>query len=273
MSELSPEKVNSNFIPRADEDDMTFHEPPSSPFISFVDDDQENIAPTVAPTPVKPLVDFENDIPQSAFKISSPSKTLGMKERSSPIKLSPPTQTPDDDLEESFKRSFESHTSSRRTSPVKAPLTERPESAMSNGSRRHYSPAKSSRTASVEPPHRLEDSATSDDIFSPVKHSVSPQKEFLLRDNEGLTVAMRVMEETRSESYESSTSHHSQVVTPNTDDMAMDETEFNPDGPEFTALDVDDTTFSAFSEMPTLDLTKFAALKNSPTKKGFFDQV
>jgi hypothetical protein len=46
----------------------------------------------------------------------------------------------------------------------------------------------------------------------------------------------------------------------------MDNTDFNPDGPEATSLDIDDTCFSTFSEMPGLDMTKFALLKQSPTK-------
>jgi hypothetical protein len=49
-------------------------------------------------------------------------------------------------------------------------------------------------------------------------------------------------------------------------DLSMDNTDFNPDGPEVTSLDVDDTCFSNFSEMPGIDMTKFAGLKQSPAK-------
>jgi hypothetical protein len=46
--------TNNNF-------DMTFHNPPSSPLVSHIDiNDQENIAPGVAPTPSKPLADFDH---------------------------------------------------------------------------------------------------------------------------------------------------------------------------------------------------------------------
>ena len=75
MMDLSPTKLNSNPIAMHEEDHTVFHEMNSSPFISFVDDDQENVAPTVVPTPIKPLINFDDDVPQSAFKVS-PSKTL-----------------------------------------------------------------------------------------------------------------------------------------------------------------------------------------------------
>src|ERR1044071_6261931 len=90
MSTVSQESLNasSNSMLIDDDFDMTFHDPPSSPFVSHIDiNDQENIAPNVVPTPSKPLVDL-NDMPQSAFKVS-PEKRFGLKDRTSPIKSSP----------------------------------------------------------------------------------------------------------------------------------------------------------------------------------------
>jgi len=59
------------------------------------------------------------------------------------------------------------------------------------------------------------------------------------------------------------------------DDMVMENTHYNPDGPDFTSLDMgmDDTMFSTFSEMPGIDMTKFAAIgRQSPTRNGLYDQ-
>jgi hypothetical protein len=49
-------------------------------------------------------------------------------------------------------------------------------------------------------------------------------------------------------------------------DLGFDNTDYNPDGPEVTSIDFDDTCFSTFSEMPGMDMTKFASLKKSPMK-------
>jgi hypothetical protein len=96
-----------------------------------------------------------------------------------------------------------------------------------------------------------------------------------LRDNEGLTVAMK-FEEMHNESRESSTSYHTENEVSDMDDMVMENTHYNPDGPDFTSLDMgmDDTMFSTFSEMPGIDMTKFAAIgRQSPTRNEFYDQV
>lgn len=78
---------------------------------------------------------------------------------------------------------------------------------------------------------------------------------------------MNFMEEssvTTHETYATKTSHDEDFEI----DLGGDHTDFNPDGPEYTAADMDDTCFSAFSEMPGLDMTKFAFLKQSPAKGG-----
>ncbi|KAF2687123.1 hypothetical protein K458DRAFT_429090 [Lentithecium fluviatile CBS 122367] len=275
MSTLSPEKLNIASNPIASNDDdfeTAWHDPPSSPFVSHLEhDDQENVAPTVAPTPVKSLIDF--DEPQSAFKVS-PEKKAGfgfeLKERTSPVKKSPSRQLLDEFEDEALRAS------PKKSSPVKQLAIERPESAMSSGSRRS-SPSKSARNASTESTQRLPVALRDDgpDILpTPSKRQSSPHKEPALRDNEGLTVAMKYMEETRSERHEErSTTYHTHNGIPELDDTGIEDTEFNPDGPELSSLDMDDTCFSAFSEMPGVDMTKFAVLRNSPTRNGLLDQA
>ncbi|KAF2268057.1 hypothetical protein CC78DRAFT_530450 [Lojkania enalia] len=278
MSMLSPEKLNS--IPTED-DDMTWHDPPSSPFVSHIEiEDQENIAPEVAPTPAKQAIASEENAPQSAFKISSTSKSLGLKERASPTKQSPSKQLQDGFEGTSLKQSAGSNASPRKMSPVKQLSMGRPGSAMSGQSLNHSSPSKTSNSPSIKPDQAVVEPSYDDtiDLFlSPIKRPASPPAEPTLRENEGLTVAMRIMEETRMEkheSYECSTTYLSQHEWKDGDDLGViEDTEFNPDGPDLSSLTIDDTCFSAFSEMPNLDMTKFAVLKKSPTKSGDPDQA
>jgi peptidoglycan hydrolase CwlO-like protein len=280
MSTLSPEKLNSVSNPVSstnDDFDITWDDPPSSPFVSHLDhDDQENVAPSIAPTPLKPLIDLENEAPQSAFKVSPEKKSgVGLKERTSPAIKSPSRQLFDDFEEEAITPSTMVRASPKKSSPVKHLATERPESAMSSRSRRS-SPSKSSRNASADStkrlPTSLQDKAP-DWLATPSKRPSSSHKESALRDNEGLTVAMKFMEERHSESHESSTTYQTHNGMPELEETGIEDTDFNPDGPQFSSLDVDDTCFSAFSEMPGMDMTKFAGLRNSPTRNGLFDQV
>ncbi|KAF2019541.1 hypothetical protein BU24DRAFT_386485 [Aaosphaeria arxii CBS 175.79] len=289
MSSLSPEKLNASIYP-TDEDDMTWHDPPSSPFVSHIESDQENIAPgAMAPTPAKPLIDFDENPPQSAFKIPT-SKSLGTKERNSPVKPTPSQRLLDDFEEDSFSTS-DARVSPKKTSPVKQIQTDRPDSALSSRSSK-MSPIKLSRTPSAEVAERLSSSirSTTPDGL-PASHHIGPtysepalrdnegltqairmvDTEAELRDNEGLTVAIKSIEESRSESYESSTTYHAQADITDFDEFGMDNTEFGPDGPDLTSADIDDTCFSTFSEMPNLDMTKFAGLNKSPTRKGLYD--
>ncbi|OAL43578.1 hypothetical protein IQ07DRAFT_579757 [Pyrenochaeta sp. DS3sAY3a] len=260
MSTLSPEKLNAYSNSLLDDDyDITLNGPPSSPFVSHIEaDDQENVAPSIAPTPLKPLADFSEHVPQSAFKVS-PEKKFGLKERASPMKNSP-VKNLLDDFHEAALNPNGNERSPKKSSPTKHTTAERPESAMSSRSRKSQSPTKSSRAPSVEPVQRpsvLEDS-------TPVLAPLSCPS---LRENEGLTVATNLMEEssvTTHETYTTKTSHDEDFEI----DLGGDHTDFNPDGPEFTAADMDDTCFSAFSEMPGLDMTKFAFLKQSPAKDG-----
>jgi hypothetical protein len=249
-----------------DDYDMTFHEPPSSPFISHVDqEDQENIAPGAAPTPSKSLVDFD-DVPQSAFKVS-PEKKFGLKDRASPMKMSP-VKNLLGDFEEA--RNDTTRDSPKKSSPIKQTPIDRPESASSSQSHKSRSPSKSSRTPSAESSQYMTsvDVDVADVLPTPSKRPSSSHQEPVLRQNEGLTVAMNFMEETRTEREEVVTQQRSYDDDL---DMDMDNTEFHPDGPELTSGDMDDTSFSMFSEMPGMDLTKFAYLQKSPTKDGLLD--
>lgn len=250
MSTLSPEKLNavSNSIATDDDIDMTsWHDPPSSPFVSHLEnEDQENVAPSAAATPGKPLPNSEDHFPQSAFKIS-PEKKIGLKER---IGL-------------------------KKASPIKQMAMEHLESSMSSRSRRS-SPTKSSRNNSVDSNQRLPLLHPEDEIDvtpSSFNRSSSSHRDHALRDNEGLTVAMRIMEQTRSESHEQSITHQSHSEDYSMEETGIEDADFNPDGPELTSLDIDDTGFSMFSEMPGIDMTKFAALRQSPTRNGFPNQV
>lgn len=95
----SPDKRDASAEPDMMDDgdfDMTFQEPPSSPFMEHVEhDDQENRAPRDAQTPVKPLLELAGEVPQSAFRVS-PEKRFGLQERTSPAKLSPAKNLMDD---------------------------------------------------------------------------------------------------------------------------------------------------------------------------------
>ncbi|KAF2190954.1 hypothetical protein K469DRAFT_735875 [Zopfia rhizophila CBS 207.26] len=280
MSPLPSNQINS--VPLSTDDEITWHDPPSSPFISHVESDQENVPPVSfdAPMPVKPgFIEGEN-VPQSAFKISSPSKTLGLKDRTtpvknSPVKMSPTKQLLNENEDTALRRSLQERGSPKKASPIKQTMMERPESAMSDRSHKNISPSKSSHASSVESAHRLSDSirdieTTPETLPSPAKRLSLDQLDPTLKDKEGITVAMKIMEETRSESHESHNTYHTENQGTNFD---IEDTDFNPDGPDLTSLTVDDTCFSAFSEMPNLDMTKFAIMRKSPTKNGLFDQA
>ncbi|KAL1610283.1 hypothetical protein SLS60_001949 [Paraconiothyrium brasiliense] len=272
MAETSIEKLNalSATYTEDDIDVTTWHEPPSSPFVSNIDsENQENVAPNVPAAPSKLLPNFEDDVPQPAFK-ASPEKKFGFKERASPVKMSPKKQALGD-CEEDFLGSPTNRVSPNKASPVKQMAMERPESSMSGRSRRS-SPTKTSRNPSAESTHRAPASHPEDEIDlepTPSQPLASPYKESELRVKESLAGAMRNMEEVQSASYERTTTHQSSddIVG----DATFDDTEWNPDGPEVTSLDMDDTNFSMFSEMPGIDLTKFAALRQSPTRNGLND--
>jgi hypothetical protein len=273
MSPFSPEKLNasSDSMLIDDDYDMTFHDPPSSPFISHVDnEDQENIAPGFVSTPSKPLVDFV-DVPQSAFKIS-PEKKSGLKDRASPMKTSPVKNLMDDFEQAARDDGTTNRTSPKKSSPVKQISMDRPESAMSSRSHKSRSPSKSSHAPSVDSTQYISsiESDPSDVLPTPSKRPSSSHQESALRQNEGLTVAMKFMDEMRMERQEDLTRERSYDDKYDLD-LDIDNTEFNPDGPELTSADIDDTSFSMFSEMPGMDMTKFALLHKSPTKDGLLD--
>ncbi|KAF2444800.1 hypothetical protein P171DRAFT_412638 [Karstenula rhodostoma CBS 690.94] len=268
MAEVSPEKLNApdSTYAEHDMDTTSWHDPPSSPFIAHFDDDnQENVAPNAPATPRKLLPSFEDDFTRSAFKVS-PEKKFGLQERTSPVKMSPKKQSLGD-FEEDSLDSPVARASPKKASPVKQMAMERPESAMSSQSRRS-SPTKASRNASVDSIHRAPAVHSEDAIDDFVNAPTVSIKDSELRENEGLTAAMRNLDQAHA-SYEPTSTHrsHDEIVG----DATFDDTEFNPDGPEFTSVDMDDTGFSMFSEMPGIDMTKFAALRQSPTRNSLFD--
>jgi len=255
LSELSPDKMNASITD--DEFDMTFHDPPSSPFVSHVDhEDQENVAPSSAPTPMKPLFDLEDDVPQSAIKVS-PQKKAGLREQGGSMKMSPVKNLMDD---------FEEV--ARISSPGKS-LPERSGSALSIRSRKSPSPFHAPSTESSQRTPAIEQDSP-EPLPTPSDRPTSSHEEHPLRENEGLTVAMKFIEEMRTERHEYLAEQRSQDDKYDLD-LDGDNTEFNPDGRDFTSADIDDTSFSMFSEMPGMDMTRFNSLQKSPTKNGFLD--
>lgn len=126
MSTLSPEKVNANSNAILYEDDLDIYdEGPSSPFLENVEpDNQENVAPSVAATPTKQsLIDLEDGMPQSAFKIES-GKKAGLKERSSPLKKSPVKNLMGDFEEAAAMTPNRSRASTLKSSPSKQQVLE-----------------------------------------------------------------------------------------------------------------------------------------------------
>ncbi|KAF2633584.1 hypothetical protein BU25DRAFT_405449 [Macroventuria anomochaeta] len=310
MSTLSPEKLNANPHAMQYEDDLDIYdEGPSSPFLENVEHNQENVAPSVAVTPAKQqLIDFENDnVPQSASRVEA-GKKAGLKERSSPLKKSPvknlledfedaAVQTPNRSRASTLKSSpvkqhivadFEGATTQTPNrsragtvsgSPAKSPARsyvaeERPDSSMSNRTRKSRSPSKSSVLSSVPSDFDVEATPRAPSLGAAIdlvptsskrpSPSQTPSRHSAeLRDNEGLTVAAnRFMEDADiGRSHKRRKSHENPYEV----NMEADITEFNPDA---TTPDIDDTHFSDFSEMPGLDMTKFASFRKSPTKKG-----
>lgn len=272
---LSPDKpgINAPSVYTDDDYDISFHDVPSSPFVSHLeyDEPKENVAPETAPTPVKPLLEMDDDVPQSAFKVS-PEKKFGSKDRASPTKMSPVKNLMEDFEEAALQSSTASRRSPKKTSPVKQPSLDRPGSALSSHSRHSRSPSKTSRAPSAEPPqhsHSRHDEEGSSSSQTPTRQSFG-HDEPALRDNEGLTVAMKNMEDARPRSRDHTQKKHLQDDFLDMD-TGLENTDFNPDGPELTAGDIDDTCFSTFSEMPGLDMTKFAFLKKSPSKDDAVD--
>ncbi|KAI8936827.1 hypothetical protein NX059_006064 [Plenodomus lindquistii] len=252
VSLFIPEKHSANAASNSldDDFDITFNEPPSSPFVEHLEhDNQENIAPNAAHTPVKPSLNPDDGVPQSAFKVS-PDKKFGLKERTSPAKMSPAKNLMDQFEDAATTNNSGSWNSPRKTSPTKGQPFEPFEPASVSQPHESMSPSRQARASSSG--HILHPSPLDNDALS---HENSA-----LPDNEGLTVATKHME-----------NHDAPMRQAIQDDdfdldLGVDDTEFNPDGPDLTSADVDDTCFSNFSEMPGLDMTKFAFVKQSPAK-------
>jgi hypothetical protein len=312
MSTLSPEKVNAHSNAVQYEDELDIFDEASSPFVEDVEqDNQENVAPSIAATPSKhSLLDFDDEnVPQSAFKIESGKKTASRRSsplkspaknlfddfmdaaaptpnrsRASTLRSSPSKQHKVEDLEIGTTHTpNKSRASTVRRSPAKSPAKsplksnfyeEAPGSSTSSRTRKNRSPSQSSALSSVPSDFDVEATPRAPSLSAafglppssskrpspsqtPSRHSAE------LRDNEGLTVAAnRFIEDADLDrSHKRRKSHENQYEV----NMEADITDFNPDA---TTPDFDDTRFSDFSEMPGLDMTKFASLKKSPLKKG-----
>ncbi|EOA82952.1 uncharacterized protein SETTUDRAFT_141352 [Exserohilum turcica Et28A] len=271
MSTLSPEKPNthSDSIVIDDDVDMAFHDTPSSPFDPHITiDDRENVAPGSASTPVKSLVDLDANVPQSASKVS-PDKKSVLRERTSPVRTSPVKNLMDDF--EGVARRSSIGTPRKSPSPTKEVTADTPGSAKSTLTRKSRSPSKSVHASTAEPLPRkmsLADQVPEISVTPSKRPASSPLKARELRDNEGLTAAMNFME-THREHHEnldrSSFQDHDFDL-----DTGLDGTDMHPDGPDATS-DIDDTCFSTFSEMPGIDMTKFASLRQSPSRDAALD--
>jgi hypothetical protein len=281
MSPLSPEKLNAtpHSLPLDDDLDMGWTEPPSSPFLDHVEPgNQENIAPAAASTPVKQLLDFDDDFPQSAFK-ASPEKKGGLKDRSSPSKRSPVKNLMDDfeaapmgsttPRSVTPKRSTPNRSTPKRSTPVRQATAEQSEPSTATRTRKSRSPSKSSQVASVNSTPRILSLGAAIDLQPTPSKRPSPSQQEPLRDNEGLTPAMKSMDGAHSDFGRSSKRRKSQEDHFDLD-LDVDYSDYNPDKPGATA-DFDDTCFSDFSEMPGLDMTKFSMLKKSPQKNSELD--
>jgi hypothetical protein len=299
-----------------DEDEIDWSDPPSSPFVEHVEFDQENVAPrdlTSTPTKQTPLDD--NNF-ASAIKRLSPRKGFGFKERSPAKNLdSPSTQLFVDGEQATPKNSpsLPERLSSKKSSPISYSMVDEDEHALREVSHNRMSPVKlspskpsspekaesplrksvkhnerlsrssSSKRMSVEhedqPESKFRKSGEEQQESSrpfPIKRTSSERLEQPIRDNEGLTIAIKILEETCSESnYETHhETHHENSAESRSDSQGGSAdydsfSEFNPDGPDGMSMTVDDTCFSNFSEIP--DMTKFAMIR-SPAK-SVSDQV
>lgn len=228
-----------------DDFDLTFHDPPSSPFVSYVEvEDQENVAPGTSQLSVKNASVFEDSAPPTAQK-ASPEKKAGLREHASPAKESPVKNLMEDFQKATRESSTEANERSRKSlSPTKLFRATSPEACQS------------------APPHEND---LLDLDATPMKRATSPQRPTQLHQKEGLTAALELMEQAHT-----TPASVPQVNSPEEIDfelMPEGESHYNnPDGPDFTSGDMDDTSFSMFSEMPGLDLTKFALLTKKTTR-------
>ncbi|KAF2085017.1 hypothetical protein K490DRAFT_68217 [Saccharata proteae CBS 121410] len=85
-----------------------------------------------------------------------------------------------------------------------------------------------------------------------------------LRDNEGLTKAIEIMQEDGNDPTFGDISYYNQGTN-----LEAEEPAEEADEDPMEETNVDDTCFSAFSEVPNADMTQFARLGRSPTKTLF----
>ncbi|KAH6616839.1 hypothetical protein C7974DRAFT_416949 [Boeremia exigua] len=308
MSTLSPEKINANSNAMQHDDEIDIYaEGLSSPFLENVEPgNQENIAPSVAPTPSKQqLIDFEDaNVPQSAFKVDSGRKAA-LKERSSPFKSSPVKNLLGDFEAAAAQRPNRSRASTLKSSPVRqhivedfgvttpgmgrastlrlspakspmksSPFEERPRSSTSNRTRKSRSPSKSSVLSSVPSDFDIEATPRAPSLGAAINLTATPSK----RPSPAQTPSRHAAELRDNEGLtvaanrfmedtDLDRNHKRRKSYENQYEVNM-EADITDFNPDATTPDVDDTRFSDFSEMPGLDMTKFASFRKSPTKNG-----
>ncbi|KAF2814339.1 uncharacterized protein BDZ99DRAFT_460011 [Mytilinidion resinicola] len=221
---------------------------------------------------------------------TTPTKSPPIPERLSSKKTSPINYSIVDEEEHALRESSHNRTSPLKLSPSKRSSVERSESplrrsvqdeqtTLSRSSTRSSATKRMSIEHEDQPEPKLRKSSQEHHESarpSPIKRTSSERVEQTLRENEGLTIAMKILEETQSEShYEAHhETHHETQQKENSSESRSDShgsaefdsfSEFNPDGPDGPSTMVDDTCFSNFSEMP--DMTKFAnSMVRSPAK-------
>lgn len=307
MSTLSLVNANANAMQYDDDLDI-YDEGPSSPFLEHVEqDNQENVAPSIATTPVKGQLFGSEDelVPQSAFKVDS-GKKAGLQERSSPPKKSPVKNLLDDFEEAAVQtpnrsragsstpksstarqhmiEEFEvakaqtpnrSRASTLRGSPAKSCVAEeRPGSSMSNRTRKSRSPSKSSVLSSVPSDFDVEVTPRAPSLGAAIDLAPTPSKrpspsQTPFRHGAELrdNEGLTVATNRFMDDVDTGRSHKRRKSHENQYEVNM-EADITEFNPDATTPDFDDTRFSDFSEMPGLDMTKFATFRRSPTKNG-----
>jgi hypothetical protein len=237
LTPLESAALNTKLPSTPPQDDVTWHDPPSSPFIDNID--QENVLPSVHSANDQLLLESSLARDSPLFK-----KMTSPKDSTSKLQ-----QSRTDDQMVARSRSSGGLASPAKRISVEAsighgvdfgPLAEDQindniTEATPRPTLKSLSPVKSTPSYKRSAP------------LSPVKYSESQSSnEHILRDNEGLTIAMRIMED------------EDMKLIPNDN---FDDT-------------LDDTCYSAFSEIPNTDMTAFARLgQRSPTKFGAMDEV
>ncbi|KAF1986962.1 hypothetical protein K402DRAFT_453852 [Aulographum hederae CBS 113979] len=216
-----------------DDDTINWDEGASSPFVTELE--QENATGKTSP------------VEQTPSRIQSPSKHALLDHTEEILLATPSLQT---DKSRKFFDIHEDEPELDATPRVPSKKT---------------SPAKSPKKTPVMEQIKMSPSKTSDKSSrnnSPVP-TLDTENAPSLRDNEGLTITMKTMEENKN----NYTTHHTVV----------EETDyFETEATSMTLAEdanIDDTCFSTFSEILNTDMTTFARLGQRSPTKNIFEQT